>query len=188
MGMGLHMLTEMLKDVVGEAYGAPRRWSLALLPLLLLLAACGDTFGAPSGPFASPQPRAPQDVAARGCGAGSTPGAGDVELVRTAAIRQGTELQRVADDLSGAVPGGNLRTDTALAVANAQALRILIGGSNLCLAVRQRLLPQADGLAGVDGEMEAAARSGGDVKGSLAKARAVYDALVAAFQGTGGGG
>ncbi|HEV3232738.1 MAG TPA: hypothetical protein VG245_10860 [Candidatus Dormibacteraeota bacterium] len=146
------------------------------------MAACGEgTYSAPSGPFASPGPSAPAAVAARGCGAGSTPGPADVQFAQTAVIRQGTELRRVADDLSGAVPGGDLAGDTQLALHDAQALRDLFAASNLCAAVRAPLAAKAATLAGADTDLVAAGHSGGDVTAALAKAQAAYQDLVAAL-------
>jgi hypothetical protein len=147
--------------------------------MALGLAACNDTYGFPQGPFASPPVNAPEAVAQRGCGATSTPSPPDLRFMQTSTIRQGTDLQRVADDLDGRVPGGNLQVDTALAAHDAQALEDLIATSGLCPAVRGPLAARAAALAQADLELEVAGRAGQDAAAALARARAAYQQLAA---------
>ena len=81
----------------------------------VLIAACGSTSDQPpNGPYASPRQSPPQVVLSRVCDA-QTPANknADTQFMQILLIRQGTDLGRVSDDLTGAVPGGNFPVDAA---------------------------------------------------------------------------
>lgn len=73
----------------------------------------------------------------RGCAnaAHQGPEATDVSFMHSSLLRQQAQLQRVADDLTGAVPGGNLANDAPLAQGNARQITDLVTRSTLCLSL-----------------------------------------------------
>lgn len=156
------------------------RWRLAgALGVLAVLAACGGPPGAadPKGPFASPTPAPAQLVINRGCAnaAHEGPEATDVSFMQSALLRQQSELQRVADDLSGAVPGGNLAADAPLAQANARQLVDLVSRSTLCSPFREQLAAAAKSLLSADDALVGS----GDTPGALRTSQAAFQALKA---------
>ena len=152
--------------------------------LLLLLAAsallgCGQqAIRPPSGPQATPSPDRATAVIQRSCA--TTPKADilarDVTFMQNVLLRQQAQLQRVADDISGAVPGGNLANDTQLAQANARQLVDLVLLSTLCSPFKGRLLAAARELAAADDALVQAA-SGGDAGAAVQAAQARFQAL-----------
>lgn len=144
------------------------------------LSACSNSIpGNPKGPYASPSPGPAQAVINRGCANGSHEGpeAADVGFVKSSLIRQDAALQRVSDDITGAVPGGNLPVDTALARANAQDIVDLVTRSTLCSPFKEKLAAAAKTLATADGAL---AQSAGDpAQPALNQARTAFQALQA---------
>jgi hypothetical protein len=117
------------------------------------LAACVNPLpGGPSGPYASPTPAPAQRVILRGCNNASHEGpeATDVGFVTSSLLRQESDLQRVADDISGAVPGGDPPNDARLAQTNAHSIVDLINRSTLCSPFREKLAAAARDLAAAD--------------------------------------
>ena len=104
--------------------------------LTVALAACGSsTIAQDKGPFASPPVSPPARVLNRVCNAqNAADKTADTQFMRILMIRQGTDLGRVSDDLTGAVPGGNFPVDSNLALndSNAQDAQTRIKTSNLC--------------------------------------------------------
>ena len=145
------------------------------------MAACGGPAdSSPRGPFASPTPAPAQRVINQGCAnaAHEGPEATDIGFMQSSLLRQEADLQRVSDDVTGAVPGGNLGTDTPLAQANAKQLVTLVTASTLCSPFREDLATAARALAAKDDALVAAV-SGGDVASALADAQAAFAALKA---------
>ena len=143
------------------------------------LAACGQqAIRAPSGPQAAPSPDPATAVMHRACS--TTPKSDiqsrDVTFMQSAMLRQEAQLQRVADDVSGAVPGGNLPVDTDLARANARQLADLVAQSTLCSPFKEKLVAASKELATVDEALPAAA-AGGDIAASLQAAQDKFRAL-----------
>jgi hypothetical protein len=144
-------------------------WPGRLGPLVFLvsaplwLAACGQAqeFRAPIGPYNSPSPSPQVIVASRGCGGGQPVAADALVYPRTELIRQGTDLQRVADDISGAVPGGDPTKDTGLALGDAQQVEQAVAASNLCAAVRDPLVSRLHALVVADQALVDSAAGGG---------------------------
>ena len=166
----------MAHQTVGRGTGVQLGRGAAALALALLVGACGSSVASPSGPYASPKPSGAQAVIARGCAdSREGPEATDVAFVQDALPRQQADLQRVSDDISGAVPGGNLQTDTGLAATNAHELVDLVSRSTLCSPFREDLLKAAKDLSAAD---DALSSSGGDA-GALATAQAAFAALKA---------
>ena len=133
------------------------RCLLAGLALTSGLAACGDTISSTSNPpYASPRVSAGDAVIARGCEAvkaGKVPnGLANLQVVL---VRQGTDLQRIGDDLTGAVPGGNFGVDVELVVTNAQDVQARISGSSVCQPAKARLLAKASALKDADAALKA---------------------------------
>ena len=153
----------------------------AVLGLLAVLAACaGPADSGPKGPFASPTPAPAQRVINQGCAnaAHEGPEATDIGFMQSALLRQEADLQRVSDDVTGAVPGGDLATDAPLAQANAKQVVDLVTNSTLCSPFREDLATAARGLAAKDDALAAAA-GGGDVATALQDAQAALAALKA---------
>jgi hypothetical protein len=152
---------------------------LALAVLLLAgLAACSNPLaGSPQGPYASPTPRPAQAVIQRGCanGAHEGPEATDVGFVRSSLIRQEAALQRVSDDITGAVPGGNPPVDAGLARNNANEIVDLVTRSTLCSPFKEKLATAGKQLATAD---LALAQAPGD-QSALDQARGAFEALKA---------
>src|SRR5258708_2497560 len=122
------------------------------LALTAGLAACGDTIASStSPPYASPRVSSRDAVIARSCEAvkaGKVPSG--LATLEGSLVRQGTDLQRISDDVSGAVPGGNFGVDVELVVANAQDILARISGSNVCEPVKAQLMARASALKGAD--------------------------------------
>lgn len=159
---------------------SPSSWRLAgAAGLLALLAACSGPATAtdPKGPFASPTPAPAQLVINRGCAnaAHEGPEATDVSFMQSALLRQQAELQRVSDDLTGAVPGGNLANDAPLAQANARQLTDLVSRSTLCSPFREQLADAARKLAAADDSLVASS----DTPTALENAQSAFQALRA---------
>ena len=161
---------------------------MRLLPGLLvagLLAACGSVLSPnpPDGPYASPPPTPPVAVIRHGCarvGTGNNPSP-DVTFVKLALTRQGTDLDRIRDDLSGAVPGGDFAVDTGILRRDADGLKQQIETSTLCEPLRDNLDKQAGVL--LDADVALAGTGGGEgAAAALQKARDAYNALVAITQ------
>jgi hypothetical protein len=162
----------------------PYRQSLLLGVLTgLMLTACGDSQpGAVVGPGASPEPPAAMRVLQRTCKeAGANVDKAAIEFARTSMIRQGTDLQRVADDIKGTVPGGNLAEDAKRAQVEAQALVDRLAYSNICQPLRDNLNNKAHELLVADTALAQAAAQGGDVATALATGQTAYAALLAAL-------
>lgn len=148
------------------------------------LAACGDpAISAPSGPRASVAPDGATAVLRRSCAAATKADiqARDVTFMQSAMLRQEAQLQRVADDLTGAVPNGNIPTDTQLADSNARQIVDLVEKSNLCTLFREKLLAAAQGLATADDTL-AASSAGSDVAAALQAAQDRLQAVKAIIQ------
>ncbi len=149
--------------------------------LCIGLAACGDTSGnvSTNPPYASPQAGPVDSVLARSCQkvkAGKAPnGLADVKV---ALIRQGTDLQRIRDDLSGAVPGGDFGVDVDLVVTNAQDVQARIKTSNLCNPPRSQLNDKAAALKDADVALKATG-GGSGAAAALQAAQNAYDVLNA---------
>src|SRR5258708_20666088 len=130
---------------------------LAGLALTAGLAACGDTVNTSTNPpYASPPVSAGDAVIARGCEAvkaGKVPSG--LATLSVALVRQGTDLQRISDDLTGAVPGGNFGVDVELVVTNAQDVQTRISGSNVCQPVKAQLMAKASALKDADAALKA---------------------------------
>jgi hypothetical protein len=148
--------------------------------LLLAVAGCGeqavDTTTNP--PYASPALSAPAAVASRSCDtvrAGSSPSG--IAAAKVLLIRQGTNLQRVSDTLSGAVPGGNFNVDAALALRNASDLRDGLAGSNICEPTRGLLVAKAQALRDTDQALVATAGGPGAAE-ALRASQDAYKALT----------
>jgi hypothetical protein len=146
--------------------------------LLLIVAACGekavDTRTNP--PYASPALSPPAAVASRSCdsvNAGSSPNG--VEAARVLIIRQGADLQRVSDTLSGAVPGGNFKVDAGLALRDATDLHDGLAASNLCEPAKSAMAGKAQALKDAD---QALVATGGGA-GAAAALQAAQDAYKA---------
>ena len=105
----------------------------------------------------------------------------DVTFMQSSLLRQEAQLQRVADDISGAVPGGNLANDTQLAQVNARQLVDLVSQSTLCSPFKEKLLTAAKELSAADDALVQAV-SAGDVAGALQVAQAKFQALKAITQ------
>lgn len=157
-----------------------RGWPAAGAAVLaLLVAACANPSAKdPQGPYASPTPAPAQQVINRGCAnaAHEGPEATDVSFMKSALLRQEADLQRISDDLTGAVPGGNLATDTALAQANAHDVVNLVTKSTLCSPFREKLGDAARKLATADDSL---ATTGGDATAGLQGSQAAFQALKA---------
>ncbi len=150
---------------------------MAATCLLVGLAACSNPIpGDPHGPYAPASPAPAQAVINRGCN--NTPHQGpeatDVGFIKSSLLRQKAQLQRVDDDLTGAVPGGNLPGDAGLAQANARVIVDLAEKSTLCSPFKGKLLAAARTLASADDALAGA--PGGD---SLQGALSAFDALSA---------
>src|SRR5579864_1044243 len=121
---------------------------LACLALSAGLAACGDSVDTSTNPpYASPRVSSGDAVIARSCEAvkaGKVPNG--LANLQVSLVRQGTDLQRISDDLSGAVPGGNFGVDVDLVVTNAQDIQARISGSNVCQPVKAQLMAKAAAL------------------------------------------
>jgi hypothetical protein len=146
--------------------------------LVLLVAACGDQAVNPTTkpPYASPALSAPAAVASRSCDAvraNSLPSG--IEAAQVLVIRQGTDLQRVSDTLTGAVPGGDFRVDAGLAFKDAGDLRDGLAASNLCEPARSALVAKAQVLKDADQFLV----STGGGAGAAAALQAAQDALTA---------
>jgi hypothetical protein len=153
------------------------RWAPAAVVLGVALTACANPPPAnPNGPYAAASPGPAQAVINRGCAnaAHEGPEATDVGFVKSSLLRQQAQLQRVADDLTGAVPGGNLPTDAGLAQANAKVIVDLVGKSTLCSPFREKLLDAARALAAADDSLVA-----GSATDTLQRAQAALDNLNA---------
>ena len=144
---------------------------LAVLALPVGLAACGDSANnsATNPPYASPQMGPADSVLSRSCDKVKSGKASDlVPDVKVALIRQGTQLQRISDDLTGAVPGGNFGVDVDLVVSNAQDVVTRIKASNLCDPLKTQLGDKATALR--DSDVNLKATGGGATAGSALQA------------------
>jgi len=161
---------EVVREIRRRKYvsGALGRF-LVLVLALAGLAACGQqVIRAPTGPQAAPSPDPATAVMHRACSTApkSDIQARDVTFMQSAMLRQGAQLQRVADDLSGAVPGGNLSVDTDLARSNARELADLVAKSTLCSPFKEKLVVASKDLATADDTL-VSATGGGNVATSL---------------------
>lgn len=143
------------------------------------LVACGQqVIQPPHGPQASAAPDRATAVINRTCA--RTPRSDiqalDVTFMHSSLLRQEAQLQRVSDDLTGAVPAGNIPTDTQLADANGRQLVDLVGQSTLCSPFKEKLVAASRELAAADDELAQSA-GGGDVAGALQTAQDKFQAL-----------
>ena len=140
---------------------------LASLALSAGLAACGDAVNTSTNPpYASPRVSAGDAVIARGCEAvkaGKVPSG--LANLQVSLVRQGTDLQRISDDLSSAVPGGNFGVDVELVVTNAQDILARISGSNICQPVKGQLMARASTLKNADAALKATGGGAGVLEG-----------------------
>ena len=147
--------------------------------LTVVLAACGSTTIAPNnGPYASPPKSPPDRVLSRVCNAQtSADKTADTQFMAILMIRQGTDLGRVGDDLTGAVPGGNFPVDANLALRDATDLKTLVDSSRLCEPLKSRLSKAVQDLIDSD---QALVNSGGGsgAASALGDAQAKYQALM----------
>ena len=147
--------------------------------LVLGLAACDnpvvDTSVHP--PYASPNQSPPAAVASRSCDkvkkGSDTVG---IDNAKVELIRQGTDLQRISDDLTGAVPGGNFAVDSKLALRDATDLQNRLATSNLCDPLRSQLVAKAKLLKDADAGLVATQGDAGAAS-ALQAAQAAYKAL-----------
>jgi hypothetical protein len=158
-----------------------REFRGGLVVVILLLAGCDSGGAAPSGPYASPGPSAPQAVVEHGCASLKAPPSPDVSFARDLLIRQGTLLARVADDLGGTVPGGDLRVDTELTVANARGIADAFQSSTLCADLKDKLVAKSRVLFDADTKLAQVAATAvpSDVPAVLSHARVAYQDLEA---------
>jgi hypothetical protein len=130
---------------------------LAGFALTAGLAACGDTVDTSTNPpYASPRVSSGDAVIARSCEAvkaGKVPNG--LANLQVSLVRQGTDLQRISDDLTGAVPGGNFGVDVELVVTNVQDIQARISGSNVCQPVKGQLMARASALKDADAALKA---------------------------------
>ena len=152
---------------------------LAGIALCIGVAGCGDSGNNSSTnpPYASPQPSAGAAVLSRSCDtvkAGKVPGS--LADVKVSLIRQGTDLQRISDDLTGAVPGGNFGVDVDLVVTNAQDVQTRIKTSNLCDPPKALLADKAAALNDADVALKATG-GGSGAAAALQAAQSAYKAL-----------
>jgi hypothetical protein len=91
-------------------------------------------------------------------------------------IREGTQLGRVSDDLSGAVPGGNFPVDADLAFKTAQELQTLVDQSRLCEPLKTTLSKAVKTMVEAD---QVLVNSGGgpDAAAALSDAQSRYQDL-----------
>jgi hypothetical protein len=146
----------------------------------VLLAACDSDQKGVVGPGATPQPTAPVQVVLNGCKQVKGLEKGDITFMKSQIVRQQTDLQRVDDDITGAVPGGDLTGDTKLAESEAKLLADRINSSTLCAKVRGALLNKANALANADTALVVAVGSSGDVAGALKASQAAFQDLKSA--------
>jgi hypothetical protein len=154
---------------------------VASFALCVGLVACGDSGnnGSTSPPYASP-PMSPRDaVLARSCDqvkAGKAPsGLADTKV---ALIRQGTDLQRISDDLTGAVPGGDFGVDVDHLIGNVDDVQTQIKTSNLCEPAKSQLLEKAAALKDADVALKATG-GGAAAATALQDAQNAYNAINA---------
>ena len=153
---------------------------------LLSLAACGSTSVlAPNGPYFSPSPAPEVQVILRSCKEVDGLAKGDITYMKTQVVRQGTLLQRVGDDLTGAVPGGNVANDTRLVEEQSKGMSDRIGTSTLCEKVRTPLAQKAKALVDADTALRSAGAGAGDVAGALERATVAYLDLDKAIKALG---
>jgi hypothetical protein len=101
----------------------------------------------------------------------------DPEFMRIQLIRQGTDLGRISDDLTGAVPGGNFTVDSGLAKRDIDDLKKLVDESNLCPPLKGKLSAAVQDL--VDADATLVGTGGGPgAAGALQDSQARYQALV----------
>lgn len=147
--------------------------------LAMSLAACGTTtYSPPTGPYATPEKSAPEAVALRGCTPDHPASSTQLDHLRILSLRQESDLQRIDDDLTGAVPGGNLATDTDLAVKQAQTMVDDVGTSDICPALKDPVNAKLRALLQADVQTYQAAHGGGDTSSTLAAARAAFNDLA----------
>ena len=151
---------------------------LAGFALCVGVAACGTANNSSTNPpYASPQISPGDAVLAHSCDkvkAGKAPdGLADVKV---SLIRQGTDLQRISDDLTGAVPGGNFGVDVELVVTNAQDVQTRIKTSNLCDPPKSQLANKAAALKDADVALKATG-GGSAAAAALQAAQSAYNAL-----------
>jgi hypothetical protein len=129
------------------------------------------------GPFASPPQSPPSRVLSRVCNAQTTADkTADTEFMTILLIREGTQLGRVSDDLTGAVPGGNFPVDAELANKTSQDLQTLVDESRLCEPLKSRLSTAVKAL--VDADQTLVNSGGGPTAATaLADAQARYQDL-----------
>jgi hypothetical protein len=144
----------------------------------LLLAACGSSSIAGSNPpYASPRSSPPSVVMQRVCNKQTASDkTADTQFIQILLIRQGTDLGRVSDDLTGAVPGGNFATDSGLALRDAKDTKSLVDTSRLCDPLKGKLSAAAQDLVSADNAL--ANTGGGDsASAALQDAQSKYQAL-----------
>jgi hypothetical protein len=147
--------------------------------LTVALAACGSsTITQDKGPFASPPVSPPARVLNRVCNAqNAADKTADTQFMRILMIRQGTDLGRVSDDLTGAVPGGNFPVDSNLALRDSTALKQLVDSSRLCEPLKTTLSKATQDL--IDSDQALVNSAGGpDAAAALTDAQTKYQALM----------
>jgi hypothetical protein len=147
--------------------------------LLLVVTACGDKAPNPTTnpPYASPGLSAPAAVASRSCDtvkAGTAPSG--LDAAKVLVLRQGADLQRVSDTLTGAVPGGNFSVDAGLVARDATDLLGVLAGSNLCEPAKSALVGKAQALRDADQALVATA-GGAAAAAALQASQDAYRAL-----------
>jgi hypothetical protein len=156
----------------------PRGPRLTLAILVIGLAACGDTpiKSSVNGPYASPEPAVASQIATRSCAkvkSGNAPSG--IDTAKVELVTPGTDLQRVSDDLAGAVPGGNVAVDSNNLSHDADQLYSWAVGSNVCEPLRSQLVDKAKALKDASAALASAA-TGPDVAAALQTAQAAYKA------------
>jgi hypothetical protein len=160
--------------------GPPLRLAAAGLLALAFFAGCAENVTSdPRGPYASPNQSPAQAVIAQGCASSALPGqlSTDVEFVRTALVRQEAILQRVSEDITGAVPGGEFTKDAGLAKTNARQIMDLVDRSTLCSPYKEGLSAAAKELVKADDALAAA--TAGSEQAALQSSQAALQALKA---------
>jgi hypothetical protein len=148
--------------------------------LLSSIAGCADKAvdTTTNPPYASPALSPPAAIASQSCDrvkAGSSPSG--IEAAKVLIIRQGANLQRVSDTLSGAIPGGDFKVDAGLALHNARDLRDILSTSNLCEPTKSALVARAQAMVDADQALVATA-GGASAAEALQASLAVYKDLA----------
>ena len=158
-----------------------RRFLVPMIGALLTVAvaACGSsTITQDKGPFASPPVSPPARVLNRVCNAqNAADKTADTQFMSILMIRQGTDLQRVSDTLTNAVPGGNFPVDANLPLQDATALKTLVDSSRLCEPLRTTLSKATQDL--IDSDQALVNSAGGPGAAAvLTDAQTKYQALM----------